>query len=72
VAIAAPTERSEARLVGGRRGGGRHGPRVYRYYPSKTALLDEAVASGLRRLEARLREAADGAAIRLTIGSNAC
>ncbi len=34
---------------------------VYRYFPSRTALLDEVVASGLRPLEARLREAADGA-----------
>ncbi len=34
---------------------------VYRYFPSKTALLDEVVASALRPLEARLREAADGA-----------
>ncbi len=34
---------------------------VYRFFPSKTALLDEVVASGLRPLEARLREAADGA-----------
>jgi AcrR family transcriptional regulator len=34
---------------------------VYRYFPSKTALLDEVVASGLRPLEARLRDAADGA-----------
>jgi AcrR family transcriptional regulator len=34
---------------------------VYRYFPSKTALLDEVVASGLRPLEARMREAADGA-----------
>ena len=34
---------------------------VYRYFPSKTALLDEVVASGLRPLEALLREAADGA-----------
>ena len=34
---------------------------VYRYFPSKSALLDEVVASGLRPLEARLREAADGA-----------
>ncbi len=34
---------------------------VYRYFPSKMALLDEVVASGLRPLEARLREAADGA-----------
>jgi len=34
---------------------------VYRYFPSKTALLDEVVASGLKPLEARLREAADGA-----------
>lgn len=34
---------------------------VYRYFPSKAALLDEVVASGLRPLEARLREAAEGA-----------
>jgi len=34
---------------------------VYRYFPSKTALFDEVVASGLRPLEVRLREAADGA-----------
>ena len=34
---------------------------VYRYFPTRTALLDEVVASGLRPLEARLREAADGA-----------
>ena len=34
---------------------------VYRYFPSKIALLDEVVATGLRQLEARLREAADGA-----------
>ena len=34
---------------------------VYRYFPSKTALLDEVVASALRPLEALLREAADGA-----------
>ncbi|MBV8440866.1 MAG: TetR family transcriptional regulator [Hyphomicrobiales bacterium] len=34
---------------------------VYRYFPSKAALLDEVVASGLRPLEARLREAGDGA-----------
>ena len=34
---------------------------VYRYFPSKAALIDEVVASGLRQLEARLREAAEGA-----------
>jgi AcrR family transcriptional regulator len=34
---------------------------VYRYFPSKSALLDEVVASGLRPLEERLCEAADGA-----------
>jgi len=34
---------------------------VYRYFAAKTALLDEVVASGLRPLEARLREAAEGA-----------
>jgi AcrR family transcriptional regulator len=34
---------------------------VYRYFPSKAALLEEVTASGLRPLEARLREAADGA-----------
>ena len=34
---------------------------VYRYFPSKIALLDEVTASWLRPLEAILREAADGA-----------
>ncbi|HXZ14548.1 MAG TPA: TetR family transcriptional regulator [Roseiarcus sp.] len=34
---------------------------VYRYFSSKAALIDEVVASGLRPLEARLREAAEGA-----------
>ena len=34
---------------------------VYRYFPSKTALLDEVVAAWLKPLEAILREAADGA-----------
>ena len=34
---------------------------VYRYFPSKIALLDEVVAAWLRPLEAILREAADGA-----------
>ena len=34
---------------------------VYRYFPSKEALLEEVTASWLRPLEARLREAADGA-----------
>ncbi len=34
---------------------------VYRYFASKSALLEEVVASGLRPLEARLREAAEGA-----------
>jgi AcrR family transcriptional regulator len=34
---------------------------VYRYFPSKTALLDEVVAMSLRPLEAQLREAAEGA-----------
>ena len=34
---------------------------VYRYFASRTALLDEVVASGLRPLEARLHEAAEGA-----------
>src|SRR5208283_4247368 len=34
---------------------------VYRYFPSKTALLDEVVATSLRPLEAQLREAAEGA-----------
>jgi AcrR family transcriptional regulator len=34
---------------------------VYRYFPSKDALLEEVTASWLRPLEARLREAADGA-----------
>jgi AcrR family transcriptional regulator len=34
---------------------------VYRYFPSKIALFEEITASWLRPLEARLREAADGA-----------
>jgi AcrR family transcriptional regulator len=34
---------------------------VYRYFPSKEALFEEVTASWLRPLEARLREAADGA-----------
>jgi AcrR family transcriptional regulator len=34
---------------------------VYRYFPSKLALLDEVTASWLRPLEAILRDAADGA-----------
>ena len=34
---------------------------VYRYFPSKAALMEEITVSWLRPLEARLREAADGA-----------
>ena len=34
---------------------------VYRYFPSKAELFEEITASWLRPLEARLREAADGA-----------
>src|SRR3984957_8544853 len=34
---------------------------VYRYFPSKVDLLEEITASWLRPLEARLREAAEGA-----------
>jgi AcrR family transcriptional regulator len=34
---------------------------VYRYFPSKMALLEEVTAAWLRPLEAKLREAADGA-----------
>ncbi len=34
---------------------------VYRYFPSKSELFEEITASWLRPLEARLREAADGA-----------
>jgi AcrR family transcriptional regulator len=34
---------------------------VYRYFPSKLALLEEVTAAWLRPLEAQLREAADGA-----------
>jgi AcrR family transcriptional regulator len=79
MAIAAPIESTEARLVeiarahvrkygharttvvGVAADAGMTHANVYRYFPSKTALLDEVVASGLRPLEARLREAADGA-----------
>jgi len=34
---------------------------VYRYFPSKVALMEEITAAWLRPLEAKLREAADGA-----------
>jgi len=34
---------------------------VYRYFPSRIALLDEVVAASLRPLERRLRDAVDGA-----------
>jgi AcrR family transcriptional regulator len=34
---------------------------IYRYFPSKEALFEEVTAAWLRPLEARLREAADGA-----------
>jgi AcrR family transcriptional regulator len=34
---------------------------VYRYFPSKLALMEEVTAAWLRPLEAKLREAADGA-----------
>ena len=79
MAIAAPTENNETRLVeiarahvrkyghprttvvGVAADAGMTHANVYRYFPSKTALLDEVVASALRPLEALLREAADGA-----------
>ena len=44
---------------------------VYRYFPSKAELFEEITASWLRPLEARLREAADGA-IPLTTSWSAC
>ena len=48
-------------VVGVAADGGMTHANVYRHFPSKTALLDEVVASALRPLEALLREAADGA-----------
>ena len=79
MAIAAPAESNEARLVeiahahvrkfghartkvvGVAADAGMTHANVYRYFPSKTALLDEVVAASLRPLERRLRDAADGA-----------
>jgi AcrR family transcriptional regulator len=48
-------------IVGIAREAGMTHANVYRYFPSKEALLEEITASWLRPLEARLREAADGA-----------
>ncbi len=79
MAVAAPAESNEARLVeiahahvrrfgharttvvGVAADAGMTHANVYRYFPSKTALLDEVVAASLRPLERRLRDAADGA-----------
>ncbi|MGD0723293.1 MAG: TetR/AcrR family transcriptional regulator [Roseiarcus sp.] len=48
-------------VVGIAREAGMTHANVYRYFPSKDGLLAEITASWLRPLEARLREAADGA-----------
>jgi AcrR family transcriptional regulator len=48
-------------IVGIAREAGMTHANVYRYFPSKEALFEEMTASWLRPLEARLREAADGA-----------
>ena len=79
MAVAAPAESNEARLVdiahahvrrfgharttvvGVAADAGMTHANVYRYFPSKIALLDEVVATSLRPLERRLRDAADGA-----------
>jgi AcrR family transcriptional regulator len=50
-----------ATVVGVARDAGMTHANVYRYFPSKTALFEEITASWLRPIEARLREAADGA-----------
>jgi AcrR family transcriptional regulator len=48
-------------IVGIAREAGMTHANVYRYFPSKAALFEEMTTSWLRPLEARLREAADGA-----------
>jgi AcrR family transcriptional regulator len=52
---------ARATIVGIAEDSGMTHANVYRYFPSKEALLEEVTASWLRPLEARLREAADGA-----------
>lgn len=52
---------SRTTIVGVAREAGMTHANVYRYFPSKEALFEEVTASWLRPLEARLREAADGA-----------
>ena len=52
---------ARATIVGIAREAGMTHANVYRYFPSKEALFEEVTASWLRPLEARLREAADGA-----------
>jgi AcrR family transcriptional regulator len=48
-------------IVGIAREAGMTHANVYRYFPSKEALFDEVTSAWLRPLEARLREAAEGA-----------
>jgi AcrR family transcriptional regulator len=48
-------------IVGVAREAGMTHANVYRYFPSKEALFDEVTSAWLRPLEARLREAAEGA-----------
>ena len=56
---------ARATVVGVAQEAGMTHANVYRYFPSKTALLEEVTASWLRPIETRLREAAEGADSRL-------
>ena len=53
---------ARATVVGVAQEAGMTHANVYRYFPSKATLFEEVTASWLRPIEARLREAADGAA----------
>ena len=52
---------ARATVVGVAQQAGMTHANVYRYFPSKTALLEEITAAWLRPIEARLREAAESA-----------
>ncbi len=52
---------ARATVVGVAQEAGMTHANVYRYFPSKTALLEEITASWLRPIETRLRETAEGA-----------
>ena len=57
---------ARATVVGVAQEAGMTHANVYRYFPSKAALLEEITASWLRPIETRLREAAEGAAPPMT------